>query len=112
MHNIQERGHGQTSHINVERSFQLAETVSGQFALDKLVTLVALCRGGEADISQFEEIEGNRPEGGDDRMSEEAGDEVEGEGEVASPDSRVRAGTRNRPTQQCGDGHEATHVPF
>ena len=38
-------------------------------------------------------------EAGDDRMSEEAGDEVEGEGEVASPDSRVRAGPRNRPTQ-------------
>ena len=45
-------------------------------------------------------------------MSEEAGDEVEGEGEVASPDSRVRAGPRNRPTQNRREEHEATHVPF
>ena len=45
-------------------------------------------------------------------MSEEAGDEVEGEGEVASPDWRVRAGPRNRPTQNCREEHEATHVPF
>ena len=62
MHNIQERGRGQTSHINAESSFQLAETVSGQSVLDRLVTLVALHNGGEADISQFEEIEENRPE--------------------------------------------------
>ena len=45
-------------------------------------------------------------------MSEEAGDEVEGEGEVASPDWRVRAGPRNRPTQNCREEDEATHVPF
>ena len=51
-------------------------------------------------------------EEGDDRMSEEAGDEVEGEGELASPDWRVRAGPRNRPTQNFREEHEATHVPF
>ena len=52
MHNIQERGHGRTSHINAESNFQLAETGSGQTAIDKFVTLVALRNGGEADISQ------------------------------------------------------------
>ena len=34
------------------------------------------------------------------KMSEEAGDEVEGEGEVAPPGWRVRAGLRNKPTQK------------
>ena len=44
-------------------------------------------------------------------MSEEAGDEVEGEGELAPPYWRVK-GPRNKPTQKEREEHEATHVPF
>ena len=43
--------------------------------------------------------------------TEEAG-HVEGDGELAPPDWRVRAGPRNRPTQKEREEHEATHVPF
>ena len=31
---------------------------------------------------------------------------------LATPDWRVRAGPRNRPTQKEREEHEATHVPF
>ena len=39
-------------------------------------------------------------------------DEAECEGEYATPDWRVRAGPRNRPTEKEREDHEATHVPF
>ena len=48
----------------------------------------------------------------EDRMTEEEGDGVEVEGELAAPDWRVRTGPRNRPTQKEREEHEATHVPF
>ena len=60
-------------------SFQLAGTVSGHTAFDKLVGLVAMCRGGEAEISQIEEMEDaelNGIEEGEVRMREAAGNEV------------------------------------
>ena len=34
------------------------------------------------------------------------------EEELATPDWRVRAGPRNRPTQKEREEHETTHVPF
>ena len=40
---------------------------------------------------------------GEDRMSEEAGDEIEGGGELAPPDWRVRAGPRKTPAHE-GEG--------
>ena len=45
-------------------------------------------------------------------MSDEEGNGVEGGGELASPEWRVRAGPRNRPTQKEREGHEAMHVPL
>ena len=45
-------------------------------------------------------------------MTVEGGDGVDSEEELATPDWRVRAGPRNRPTQQEREVHEATHVPF
>ena len=58
-------------------SFKLAGTESGQTAIDKLVRLLALCGGGEAEISQFGEIEDTEWNGVGERevrMSEEAGE--------------------------------------
>ena len=46
------------------------------------------------------------------RLSDEEGDEIDGEEELAVPDWRVRAGPRNRPTQREREEHVATHVPF
>ena len=58
-----------------------------------------MCRGGESEIRQIEEIEAtdvSAVEEGEDRMSEEeAGDEV---------DWRVKAGPRNRSTQKEREG--------
>ena len=71
--------------------------------------------GGEPEISQFEEVEGTEFHGvqeGEDGTSDEGGDGVEGQGEMAPPDLRVRAGSRNSPTQKAREEHEATHVPF
>ena len=69
--------------------------MSGQTAFHKCVTLAALCRGGEAEISQFEEIEETEMDGvaGEDRMSEEATDEVEGQRESAA--ARQASGSRS-----------------
>ena len=63
----------------------------------------ALCRGGESEISQLETFQKAGLSGdkeGDNRMSEEAGDEYEGERELAPPHWRVKAGSLNRPTQK------------
>ena len=43
-------------------------------------------------------------------MSDEEGDGIDGEEELAPPDWRVRAGLRNRPKER--EEHEATHVHF
>ena len=45
-------------------------------------------------------------------MSDEEGNEIDGEEELAAPDWRARAGPRNKPTQREREEHEATHVPF
>ena len=44
-------------------------------------------------------------------MSDEEGNEIDGEQEIAAPDWRVRAGPRNKPTQREREEHEATHGP-
>ena len=44
-------------------SFELAGTVSGQTAFDKLVRLAALCRGVEANNRKIEEVEGTELNG-------------------------------------------------
>ena len=45
-------------------------------------------------------------------MSDEGGDRIDGEEELAAPDWRVRAWTRNKPTEKEREEHEAKHVPF
>ena len=75
----------------------------------------ALCRGETADnrkVGRNEETELNGVEEERDEMSDEEGDEIDGEEEFAAPDWRVRAGPRNKPTQREKEEHEATHMPF
>ena len=59
----------------------------------------ALCRGEEADNRKIEEVEGtelNGVEEGEDEMSDEEGDGIDGEEELAPPDWRVRTRPRNK----------------
>ena len=59
-----------------------------------------------------EDTELNGVAEGRDEMSDEEGDRIDGEEELAAPDSRVRAGPRNKQTYKEREEHEATHVPF
>ena len=89
--------------------------MSGQAAFDKPVRPAALCRVETAEngrAERGEETELNGVEEGHDEMSDEEGEEIDGEGELATPDWRVRAGPRSKPTQREREEHEATHVPF
>ena len=106
-------------HVGVHRRngsiFQLAGKVIGQAAFNELVRPAALCERERAEGRRFAEVqetEFNGVEGGEDEMSVEGGDGVDSEEELATPDWRVRAGPRNRPTQKERGEHEATHVPF
>ena len=45
--------------------------MSGQTAYDKLVRAAAVCRGGEAEISQFEEVEATELNGVEEEEEEE-----------------------------------------
>ena len=51
-------------------------------------------------------------EDGEDTVSDEEEDRINGEEESAAADWRVWAGPRNKPTQKESEEHEATHVPF
>ena len=89
--------------------------MSGQAVFDKPVRPAALRRGETAEkgkVERNEETELNGVEEERDEMSDEEGDEIDGEEELAAPDWRVRAGPRNKPTQREREEHEATHVPF
>ena len=89
--------------------------MSGQAAFDTLVRPAALCRGLTTENRKAgwnEETELNGVEEERDEMSDEEGDEIDGEEELAAPHRRVRAGPRNKPTQREREEHEATHVPF
>ena len=75
----------------------------------------ALCRGvttGSETAGWSEEAELNGVEEERDGMSDEEGNEIDGEEELAAPDWRVRAGPRSKPTQREREEHEATHAPF
>ena len=79
--------------------------MSGQTAFDKLVRLAALYGSGEADINQFEVVEGtelNEVEEGEDGVFDDEEDRVDGEEELAPPDWRVREQDpeTNRPRRQ------------
>ena len=69
-------------------------------------------RRGDRAEKHFEATEMNGVEEVEDRMSEEAGDEVEGEGELASADWRVRARTQKQTDAKEREEYEATHVQF
>ena len=61
-------------------------------------------------MTEAKKTELNGVEEGEDEMSVEGGDEVDGEEELATPDWRVRAGPRNRLTQKEREEHAA--LPF
>ena len=89
--------------------------MSGQSVFDKPVRPAALRRGETAEkgkVERNEETELNGVEEERYEMSDEEGDEIDGEEELAAPDWRARAGPRNKPTQREREEHEATHVPF
>ena len=89
--------------------------MSGHAAFNELARPVALCeceRAEDRKLTEVEKTELNGVEEGEDEMSVEGGDEVDGEEEFATPDWRVGAGSRNRPTQKEREEHEATHVPL
>ena len=66
----------------------------------------------ESDKSCAEQ-ELNGLEEGEDAMTDEEGEGVEGvEGEAGTADWRVGAGPRNRLTAREREEHEATHMPF
>ena len=95
-------------------TFQLAGTLSGQTAFDKLERRAALCRGEEPETSQFDAVEGTdlelKRENTECQMKKQV--EVEGAGGMAPLDWRVRTGPPNKPTQKEWEDHEATHVSF
>ena len=89
--------------------------MSGQAAFDKLVRPATLCRGETSvngKLEGNEETELNGVEEGRDEMSDEEGDRIDGEEELAAPDWRVRAGHRNKPTRKEREEHDATHELF
>ena len=67
----------------------LAGTASGRTAFDKLVRPAALCRGKTAENRKLEEVEGTELSGvevGQEGISDEEGDRVDGEEEMAPPE--------------------------
>ena len=86
----------------------------GQTAFDKPVRPAALCRGVTTENRKAgwsEETELNGVEEERDGMSDEEGNEIDGEEKLAARDWRVRAGPRNKPTSRDREEHEARHVP-
>ena len=57
----------------------------------------------EQELNGFEE--------GEDAMTDEEGEGVEGE-EAGTADWRVRSGPGNKPSARERENHEATHLPF
>ena len=84
--------------------------------LDKPVRPAALCRVGAAgkkEVERCEEIEVNGVGEECDDMSDEGGDKIDDEEELAAPEWRVRAGPRNNLTQRREKStKQKTHVPF
>ena len=65
-----------------------------QAAFDKPVRPAALGRGENSRKNELNGVEEGR-----DEVSDEEGDRIDGEEELAAPDWRVRAGPRNKPTE-------------
>ena len=89
--------------------------MSGQAAFDKPVRPAELCKNEverKIRTEREREAELNGVEEKQDKMSDEEERETDGEGVLAVPDWKVRAGPRSKPTQREREEHEATHVPF
>ena len=84
--------------------------MSGSSVTNKPVRPRTKCSSGSEESYAEEELNGL--EEGEDAMTDEEGEGVEGEGEAGTADWRVRAGPRNKPTAREREEHEATHIPF
>ena len=77
--------------------------MSGQAAFNKPVRPAEVCKSEAEEEDRRdgkEETELNGVEEEQDKMSDEEERETDGEGEVAAPDWKVRAGPRSKPTQR------------
>ena len=90
--------------------FQLARTVSGSSVTNKPAKPRTKCSSEREESCTEQELKGL--EAGQDAMTDEEGEGVEGEAEAGTADRRVRAGPRLKPTASEREEHEATHMPF
>ena len=87
-------------------------TVSGQAAVDEPARPAALCRGVTAEnrkVGRNEETELNGVQQERGEMSDEGGDEIDGEEELAVP---IGEREQDPGTGRHKEEHEAAHVPF
>ena len=78
---------------------------------NKLVRPRTKCSRESEECGAEQELNGL--EAGEDAMTDEEGEGVEGEGQAGTADWRVRAGPRNKLiARERGKSHEATHMPF
>ena len=84
--------------------------MSGSSVPHKLVRPGTKCSSESEECHAEQELNGL--EEGEDAMTDEEGEGVEGEGEVGTADWRVRASPSNKPTAREREEHEATHMPF
>ena len=84
--------------------------MSGSSVTNKLVRLKTRCSSGGEE--SYAEQELNGLEEGEDEMTDEEGEGVEGEGEAGTAGWIVRVGPRNKLTARETVEHEATPMPF
>ena len=82
--------------------------MSGSSVTNKPVKPRTKCRSASEESCAERDLNG--PEEGEDAMTDEEGERVEGEGEAGTADCRVRAGPRNKPTAREREEHDATHT--
>ena len=82
--------------------------MSGPSVTNKLVTPRAKCSSESEESCAEQELNGL--EEGEDAMTDEEGEGVDGVGEAGPVDSRVRAGPRNKPTAREGRSRSNTHA--
>ena len=89
---------------------QLARTGSGSSVTNKTVRPRTKCSSESEEYCAQQELNGLGE--GEDAMTDEEGEGVEGEGEAGAADWRVRTGPRNKPTARKRGAQEATHILF
>ena len=90
--------------------FQLARTVSGSSVTNKLVRPRTKCSSEIEERAAEQELNGL--EEGEDAMTDEEGEGVDGEGEAGTADWRVRVGPGNKSTASETEEHQATRMHF